>query len=218
MGRLTYKNIFGAEGSQTDQQRSDLFVVDLKIPQILNLGNGQAAGANVWQQECSFAVENFPFPERTREFTPIKFLNQTNHQIAADAASGAIDINVRYAFNRNTAQILERWNWLCSNPQTGGVAITSEVKTSGYFYWLVPNMAQQVNVEDLTATDVMLKGPAYYLEGVVVRGLKPSTADTTQNGVVTLQFSIQIDRYYPKNIGDISAFTKGSILNRLTSQ
>jgi hypothetical protein len=72
-------------------------------------------------------------------------------------------------------------------------------------------MSQQVNTDDLTATNVMLKGPAYFLEGILVKGLKPSNADMTSTGLVTLTFSIQIDRYYPKTISQIDATTAGRI-------
>jgi len=194
-----FKNNWGGAGSNLDQQRSDLFVIDLKFPAILNSGNGQRSSAGLWESECAFAVSQFPFPDRARDTIPVKFLNQTNHTIGADAQTSNIDIQVRYAFNRRTAELLERWNWLTSNPVTGGVALTSAVKSSGYFYWLVPNMNKQANVDDQTEADVMLKGPAYFLEGVLVRNVKPTeAANMEQAGLVNLTFSITVDRYYPK--------------------
>jgi hypothetical protein len=153
-------------------------------------------------------VRDFPFPSREREMIPIKFLNQTNHLIGADSPSGAIDMNVRYVFNRQTAAILERWHQLTSNPRTGGVALTSQVKTTGFFYWLVPNMTVQANVDvsdpTAAAANTFNKLRAYKLEGVLVRNLKPSNADmSVGNNTVELQFSIQVDRYYPERVDDL---------------
>lgn len=205
MGRKTFKNIWGSAGGQTDQQRSDLFLIDMKFPSGLNMGRGQASSAALWEQEVQFAIKDFPFPERSREMLPVKWLNQTNHQIGADTPTAPVDIAVRYAFNRRTAELLERWSWATSNPNTGGVAQTSAIKTSGWFYWLVPNMPEMLNVEDNGASaDVMLKGPAYFLEGVLVRGFKPTGA-TLETGLVDLTFSLSIDRYYPKPLSSIEA-------------
>lgn len=194
------KNQWGSAGSGIDQQRSDLYYVLLQFPSILR-GVG---GSNLWDQECGFAVEQFPFPERTRQMMPIKYLQQTNFQIGGDDPTGQIDMTVRYAFNRRCAELLERWHWLTSNPATGGVATTSAVKSNGLFYWLVPNMEKIANVDDLTETDTLKPGGAYRLEGCLVRGLKPSNADSTQgNQGVTLTFSLQIDRYYPARVSDL---------------
>lgn len=186
------KNMWGAARSNVDQQRSDLFVVSLNFPPALGVGS-----ANVWDAECAFAVEQFPFPDRDREMIGVKYLNQTNFQIGADTAPGPIAIMVRHAFNRRTAELLEQWHWLTSNPQTGGVALTSAVKADGHFYWLVPDMARQFNVRDVSATPALARGSAYYLEGCLVKNLKPSDANMAQTGLVTLTFSLQIDRYYP---------------------
>ena len=201
----TFKNVFGGQNTNTDPQRSDLFWVSLQIPSIL-AGN---SGVNLWDSEVGFAVRDFPFPNRDREMIPIKFLNQTNHIIGADSASGGIDMNVRYVFNRQTAAILERWHQLTSNPRTGGVALTSQVKTSGQFYWLVPNMAVQSDVDIVNPAAVTAntfnKIRAYKLEGILVKGLKPSNADmSTGNNTVELTFSLQIDRYYPQAIDDLT--------------
>ena len=86
--------------------------------------------------------------------------------------------------------------------------MTSAVKTIGYFYWLVPNMAVQANVDVsdplATAANTFDKIKAYKLEGVLVKGLKPSNADTSQsNNTVELAFGLQIDRYYPDNPDDL---------------
>ena len=189
------KNLWGAARSNIDSQRKDLFAVSLQYPPALGAGS-----ANVWDSECAFAVETFPFPPRDRNMLPTKYLNQTNFQIVEDVASGAIEIKVRYAFNRRTAELLEQWNWLISNPQTGGVALTSAVKSDGYFYWLVPDMARAFNPQDVSGTPALAVGGAYFLEGCVPKGLHPGeAADMTQSGLVTLTFSLQIDRYYPVN-------------------
>lgn len=193
---MQFKNIWAAQGSETDQQRSDLFVFSLDYPRLLEPG-----GVGLWDDQCGFAVESHPFPERDREMLPIKYLNQTNFMIGADTPSAPLTVGVRYAFNRRTAELLERWHWLISNPVTGGVALTSHVKTTGMFYWLVPNMEVQRDADrtDATGRDTMKFGAAYKLEGVLVKSLKPSDANMTQSGGVTLQFGLQIDRYYPLN-------------------
>jgi len=204
MPQLKFKNPFAAQGSGTDQQRQDLFVVTLALPQRLNVGGG-VAGSNLWESEISFAVEQFPFPERTREMIPIKYMQQTNFMVGADSPTGAITIPVRWAFNRRTAEILERWHWAISNPRTGGVAISSAIKTDGYFYWLQPNMDKQFDVEDTSDADTMLFGPTYRLEGCLVQGLKPSDANMTASAGVTLQFGLQVDRYYPDTPDNLNA-------------
>lgn len=204
--QVKFKNVWGSAGSNLDQQRSDLFAVTLRFPSILNVGGDVVGGgSNLWDSECSFAVSQFPFPDRIRETIPIKYLQQVNHTIGADAPSGPIDIQVRYAFNRRTAELLERWHWLTSNPITGGVALTSAIKSSGVFHWLVPNMDKQANVEDTTEADVMWRMQPYFLEGVIVRNFKPAeTANMETAGVVNLTFSISIDRYYPRQPSDLT--------------
>lgn len=198
-----FKNMWAAQGSATDQQRSDLFIVNLQFPQLLNVGGG-TPGVNLWEAECGFAVEAFPFPERDREMQPIKYLNQTNFSIGADTPTAPINVTLRWAFNRRTAELLERWHQLISNPRTGGVALTSAVKTTGMFYWLIPNMARQVNVDDTTDAETMTLGPSYALEGVLVKSLKSSDANMAQSGLVTLQLGLQIDRYYPRKPRDLT--------------
>ena len=205
------KNLWGAARSNIDQQRGDMFVVSLNYPAALGAGS-----ANVWDSECAFAVEKFPFPPRDRDMIAIKYLNQTNHQIGADSATTAIEITVRYAFNRRTAELLEQWNWLISNPVTGGVAITSAVKSDGFFYWLVPDMSRQFDPQDISNTPAMVTGAAYYLEGCLPKQLHPSGADmTVGNALVTLTFGLQIDRYYPLNPSDLTINTS-NLLSSLT--
>ncbi len=184
-----FKNIWGSQGMNTDPQRSDLFYVKLAIPSFLT-------NAGSWDDDIGFAVEKFPFPERTRETIPIKFLQQTNHILGADTATAPISITVRHAFNRRTAEILERWHWLISNPKTGGVALTSDVKTNGIFQWQVPNVAYR-DVDNAVEANAMSVGAQYTLEGCFPTGLKPSDADMATGGLVTLSFNLSVDRYYP---------------------
>lgn len=200
---MLFKNTWGSPSSQIDQQRLDLFRFSLVLPPQL----ARDAGPNVWDKEVGWAVEKFPFPDRMREAVPIKYLNQTNFQIGADTASDSIELTVRYAFAQRTAQILERWHWLTSNPKTGGVALSSAVKTTGSFFWLVPN-SNVVNVENAPEADGVTFVPlrAYVLEGVWVKGLSPAEpADmTSNNGLVSLKLVLQIDRYYPVNPSDLT--------------
>lgn len=201
MGLLSFKNQFGAMGQGVDQQRSDLFYVLIPFPSLLK----EAQGSSLWDSEVAFAVQEFPFPERTRETMPVKYLQQTNHQIGADTASGSVDMVVRYAFNKRTAELLERWHWLIANPRNGGVGLSSACKVDGHFFWLTPNMEKLANIDDVSQTGVMTLGARYKLEGCWVRGLKPSTADMTQsNQGVTLTFSLQVDRYYPERVTDLN--------------
>jgi hypothetical protein len=196
--RIKFKNTFGSQDARLDLQRGDLFKFKIQLPAALNMK---------WENEVEFAVENFPFPARTKETIPIKYLQQTNHQIGADAATASVAVLVRYAFSTQTAKALESWFWLISNPLTGGVGLTSQVKAKGYFIWMVPNMARQI--ADLTQTsnstteaqDVMKPGLIYALEGVWPSGLKPSDADMkTGNTTVHMEFTLMIDRYYPESL------------------
>lgn len=212
MPRMRNKNQWAAAGLGVDPQRSDLFKVTLQLPPALG-------GASRWTDDIEFAIEKFPFPNRLREVIPIKYLNQTNYAIGADTQTESIEVPVRYAFNQPTVQLLERWNYLTSNPETGGVALASQVKCNGRFRWLVPNMAVQKLIETASPTeDTMVDGLVYRLEGCMIRGFKFSDADmTSSNGIVTVQFNLQIDRYYPENIGNmvvggaLGGFTGGSI-------
>jgi hypothetical protein len=114
---------------------------------------------------------------------------------------------VRYAFNQRTAVLLERWRWLITNPRTGGVGLSSKVKTNGYFYWLVPNDAVLGN-ESAAERDAYKVVRAYELHGCWLKNLKPSDGDMTSgNGVVTLAFTMQIDRYFPVDPADLQSLT-----------
>jgi hypothetical protein len=196
---MLYKNTWGSPESGIDQQRADQFRVSITLPRQL----AADSGVNVWDKEIAWAVEKFPFPDRDVESIPVKFLQQTNHQIGADVASEAVDITFRYAFNQRTAVILERWKWLTANPKTGGVALSSAIKTNGFFYWLVPN----VNVlgdENAAERDSYVLLRAYELHGCWIRSCRPSESDMTQgNGVVTMSVKMQIDRYYPVATSDL---------------
>lgn len=211
MGLVNFKNQWGAAGSGLDQQRNDLFYVMLSFPPILR----GMEGASLWDQEVAFAVKEFPFPDRSREVIPIKYLNQTNNAVGADTAMGSVDMTVRYAFNRRTAELLERWHWLISNPANGGVGLSSAVKTNGYFFWLIPNMEKLRNVDDTTETNAFTFGARYKLEGVWIRNLKPGNANmTATNDGVDLTVSLQIDRYYPERTADLNPDTFMNQLSR----
>lgn len=194
MARLNFKNTFGSQNSKLDLQRVDLFKVTLALPSALGLD---------WTENVEFAVEKFPFPERSRELTPVKYMQQTNHLLGGDTPTPAVEVPIRYAFAQRTAEALEKWFWLCGNPRTGGVGLTSEVKAKGYMRWLVPNMTRQI--QDIRGTaqpgeNTMLEGLTYELEGCLIKGFRYADADMTQSGTVNILFTLQIDRYYPLNI------------------
>jgi hypothetical protein len=196
--RMNFKNTFGSQinagGTGLDLQRVDLFKVTLVLPTAIGLD---------WTENVEFAIEKFPFPERSREMIPVKYMQRTNFQIGGDTPMPAIEIPVRYAFAQRTAEALEKWYWLVSNPRTGGVGLTSEVKAKGTYRWLVPNMQKQINDlrGDATPGESTFKdGLAYDLEGCLIKGLKPADGDMTQSGYVNLMFSLQIDNYYPANL------------------
>lgn len=211
MGLVNFKNQWGAVGSGLDQQRSDLFYVQILFPKILS----DIAGASLWDQEVAFALQEFPFPDRSQEVMAIKYLNQTNNAPGADSQMGAIDMTVRYAFNKRTAELLERWKWLISNPVNGGAGLSSAVKSRGYFYWLIPNMEKLRDVTDTSVTDAFTLGARYALEGVWIRNLKLSNANMTEsNQGVTLSLSLQIDRYYPERVTDLNPQSYMSEISR----
>ncbi len=194
MARLKYKNTFGSQNSKLDLQRNDLFKVSLDLPKAIGL---------LWEEHVEFAVEKFPFPDRKKDVTPIKYMQQTNLLIGGDAASTAVEIPVRYAFAQRTAEALEKWFYLIANPLTGGVGLTSEVKCKGYLRWLVPNMAKQIadiHGQPRPGEDTMKDGALYVLEGCWINGLKFVDADMITSTSVTLSFSLQCDRWYPENI------------------
>jgi hypothetical protein len=192
--RMNFKNTFGSQDSRLDLQRVDLWKVTLQLPQALGLS---------WAENVEFALQNFPFPDRAREMTAVKYMQQTNHLLGADVATTPVEIQVRYAFAQRTAEALEKWFQLCANQRTGGVGLTSQVKAKGYMRWLVPNMQKQI--QDIRGVAVpgentLNEGLTYELEGCVIRGLKFTDADMTQSGPVNMVFSLQIDRYYPVNL------------------
>jgi hypothetical protein len=199
MARMFFKNTFGSQNSRLDLQRQDLFKFTVVLPPALNLD---------WTENVEFAVEKFPFPERSIEVIGVKYMQQTNFLIGGDTPTPAIEVPVRYPFAQRTAQALEKWMWLVRNPLTGGVGLTSAVKAHGYFTWIVPNQAvQQADITGIpTSTQTTMQaGLIYTLEGVLPKGMKFSDADMTTSGKVDVQMSIQIDRYYPQNIDSMLA-------------
>ena len=200
MPRILYKNTFGSQNSRLDQQRADLFKVTLVLPEALNLS---------WTENVEFAVSKWPFPNRDVEAIQTKYLQQSNWQIGGDVAVAETEINVRYAFAQRTAETLEKWYQLVSNMQTGGVGLTSEVKSKGFFRWLVPNMARQIADLQPGATpgqDTLQDGLIYVLEDVWPRGLKWVDADmTVGNTHADMLLKLQVDRYYPFDIANMAA-------------
>jgi hypothetical protein len=191
---MLFKNTFGAQSSRMDLQRQDLFKFTINLPVALRLD---------WTENVEFAVEKFPFPERSIEVIGVKYMQQTNFLIGGDTPTPAIDVTTRYAFAQNTAQALEKWLWLTRNPLTGGVGLTSMVKTDGLFQWVVPRQtAQDADIRGTpeSSQNTMKPGLVYYLEGVLLKGFRFSDADMTTSGKADCLISIQIDRYYPKNI------------------
>ena len=192
---MKFKNTFGAQNSRMDLQRQDLFKFTINLPTVLRMA---------WTENVEFAVEKFPFPERAVEMTGVKYMQQTNFLIGGDVPTAPIEVPVRWAFAQRTLEALEKWMTLIRNPRTGGVGLTSLVKSDGLFQWIVPNQtAQDRDIRGQPVAggaDVMKAGVNYYLEGVLLKGLKFSDADMTQSGKVDVQMSIQIDRYYPENV------------------
>ena len=196
MARMNFNNTFGAQNSNLDLQRVDLWKVTLELPAVLG-------GSSAWNENVEFALEKFPFPERSREMIQVKYMQQTNYLIGGDTPTPAIEIPVRYAFAQRTAEILEKWFWLVSNPLTGGVGLTTQVKGKGIMRWQVPNMAQLIadmNSGAQSSQNTMNEGLVYALEGCIIKGLRFADADMTQSGAVNLLFNLQIDRYYPTDI------------------
>ncbi len=208
---IKYKNVWGSAGSNLEQQRSDLFKVSINLPGAG--GNGVAA----WEQQVQFAITKFPFPNRTRETIPVKYLQQVNYQLGGDTPQDPITITARYGFTQSTAEALERWHWQIAHPGSGGVSLTSSIKTFGYFYWLVPNqklLTNEVNrINDAQPADVMQPGATYVLEGVLLTGLKPTDADMEQgNQLVYYEMTISIDRYYPIHPSDLKVPSNESVV------
>ncbi len=201
MARLKYKNTFGSQNSKLDIQRTDLFKVTLELPTALGLP---------WDEHVEFAIEKYPFPDRMVDTIPIKYMQQTNHLIGADAATGPSEIPVRYAFAQRTSECLEKWFRLITNQLTGGVGLTSEVKCKGFLRWLVPNMRKQIadiRGQARPGEDTMMDGAVYVLEGCFIKGLKYVDADMTTAANVNMTFSLQVDRWYPENIDKLQVVT-----------
>ena len=196
---MKFHNTFGASATAQgiDLQRVDLWKVTIMLPQVLGLD---------WKQNVEFALEKFPFPTREREMIAVKYMQQTNFVIGGDTPTNAIEVPVRYAFQQQTAAALEKWNYLCANPQTGGVGLTSACKAMGQMAWIVPNMQKQIQDIRQNAVpneDTMDEGLIYVLEGCIIKGLRYTDADMTQSGYVNLLFSLQIDRYFPRTVNDM---------------
>jgi len=194
---MLFKNTFGSQNSRLDLQRQDLFKFTINLPAALGLD---------WTENVEFAVEKFPFPERSIEVIGVKYMQQTNFLIGGDTPTPAIEVPIRYAFGQLTAQALEKRMWLIRNPLTGGVGLTSVVKTNGYFTWIVPNqVAQQADIQGtpVSSQNTMQAGLVYSLEGCMPKGFKFSDADMTTSGKVDCQLSLQVDRYYPANIDNM---------------
>jgi len=197
---IKYKNLWGsaAEGG-IDQQRADLFKFQIVLPGAL---------AAKWEPDIQFAVSKFPFPEAKVETIPVKYLQQVNKVIGADQALQDIEVPVRYAFNKNTAETLWRWFYAISNPRTGGVGLTTAVKARGTFSWLVPNMAVHLSpgqAENENAA-VLKEGGRWTLEGCLISGLKMTDADMEATGtssLVNMNFMLSIDRVYPEKLSTL---------------
>lgn len=192
--RMNFKNTFGSQDSRLDLQRVDLWKVTVQLPQALGLS---------WAENVEFALEKFPFPERSVEMTGVKYMQQTNMIVGGDTPTSPIEIPVRYAFAQRTAEALEKWFQLVSNQRTGGVGLTSQVKAKGFMRWMVPNMQRQQ--QDIRGTpspgaNILREGLTYVLEGCVIKGLRYTEADMTASGTVNLLFSMSIDRYYPESL------------------
>lgn len=195
MARILYKNTWASQNSRLDQQRADLFKVTISLPAVLGLA---------WTETVEFAVEKFPFPNREINTIETKYMQQTNLSIGGDVAMSPTDLTIRYAFAQRTGEALEKWFQLIANMRTGGVGLTSEVKSKGYFRWIIPNMARQVadlQRDAQPGQDTLKEGLVYELEGVWPRALRHVDADMTQgNTYANYLMSLQIDRYYPNDL------------------
>ena len=82
---IKFKNIWGATDGGVDQQRADLFQVHIDLPSVLG-------SVGRWGDSVEFALTRFPFPERKVEMIAVKRMQQTNHVIGPDQATGPIEI------------------------------------------------------------------------------------------------------------------------------
>jgi len=198
MGRIQFANTFGSQGANLDLQRNDLWKVYISLPPAIGIS---------WDTQVQFAVEKFPFPGGEKESIDVKYLQQVNKQVGGDTSLANSELTIRYAFNAQTAQALEKWFWLIANPLTGGVGLTSAVKSKGYFQYLVPNMARQIadlNSGAKSGSDTLKNGLRWVLEGVWVKAFKMTDADmATGNAVANCMVTFSIDRYYPEDVNNM---------------
>lgn len=200
------KNVWGTRAGDLsyDLQRSDLFQILINLPDAITGGT--------WSDSIQMAVTKFPFPARERSMIEVKYLNQTNFILGAENALGSIEIPVRYAFEIQTAALLEKWNWLTSDPN-GGVGRTSSMKTTGQFNWLVPSVAPNAGAldsdfrqSDTTTAWEMKPGGSYFLEGILIKSLQPTEANMdSRDSLVMLNLVLQVDRYFPAKASDLTA-------------
>ncbi len=200
---MNFKNLFGSatKSDGLDLQRVDLWKVTLTLPDAVKIK---------WTDEVEFALEKFPFPERSREMIAVKYMQQTNHVIGGDTPTPQIEVPVRYAFSAQTAEALEKWFWLVSNPRTGSVGLTTELKSNGYMRWMVPSKnvspfegSGAESVSSASTANILTDGLTYVLEGVIIKGLKYGDADMTQSGIVNLMLTLQIDRWYAEDVNNM---------------
>lgn len=199
MPRVKFKNVWGSQNSNIDQQRADLFRVVIQLPDVLG-------GASAWSNFVEFGLTRFPFPEQRRERIGVKYLNQTNFMLGPEEPVGEIAIPVRYAFNQGMHQLLSRWSYLTSNPRTGGQAQTSKVKSLGEFQWLIPNMAAAESLAEREDENAYSVAQRYVLEGCMIMQLRPTEASMTATGeaaLVMLEFNLSVDRYYPVSLNNM---------------
>ncbi len=199
MPLLNHKNTFASGNGNPDVQRTDLFHVSVALPAALRAHGG----ASIWDSEIAYAIKNFPFPDRGVDTIPIKMGQQTNYAIGADQPVDPIDISARFAFNRRTAELLERWFQLTSDRGTGRVARAGAIKSTGYFFWLVPNDAV-LGIDGAAERDSYKLLRAFQLEGCWCRNMKFTGADRSEHAAaVDVQFSMVIDRYRPVSVTDL---------------
>jgi hypothetical protein len=211
---MLFKNTWGTPQSGIDQQRADLFYIVVNYP-----GAVLGESTTVWDQSIGWTVEEWPFPNREVDVAAIKHGQQSNYQLGGDKALDGIEVKFRYAFNQRTAELLEKWFWLISNPFTGGVGLTSHVKTNGTFYWMVPDMNKIAQVTNKTEAGTFVAAGAYYLEGILLTSLKPDAANMVDgNKFVNITGKLQIDRYYPINPSDLTVTSNTTSVGSIGAQ
>lgn len=198
MSRVNYNNTWATQGSDLDQQRTDLFKCTISLPAGLNID---------WTENIEFAVDTWPFPTRSVATIETKYLQQTNHSPGADTATSPIDVSFKYAISQRSLELLEKWFHLVTNPRTGGTGLASAIKGRGLFTWLVPNMQRQfadLKRDAEPSRNTLKEGMAYVMEGVFPTSLKVTDPDMkSTNTHVTINASFSIDRYYPKSLNEL---------------